>query len=492
MEEACHVLVKAQFCNFIQGASRTELARKKDLPSQEFLQAFINAYQSNRVLYEPLDHKGSGHSFNRKPFQEWEPGHEKPECKVEVPADKYHNPQVSKNQFQVGITCHHCGEEGHIRPNCPKMPERPKKVRMVATENDCDKFEPVSGMVNGSPAQITLDSGAEFCIVSEELSKGAEVVPRTVLLNWFTPDHVIKAPVCRVNVEVMGRQVNCEAAIVPNIEDEFILGLNVGKRMLAELIHAAAFQPHKVGITRLQEKKRQQMEQQCAILDEASGAVPHLNESKDRVEAVEVALDMPAPAIHKNENSTLPEDVSEDDPPHPTAEISPISTPPGEDADIPLPSLDSQQREELIKCTMLDPSLASLREHATHQHRLGHSWQDGILMHEAELANIGTVYRIVVPSQFRKLILEKPFEKLAVDLVGPFPRSKLGMKYLLTGICLASRYPEAIPLRDISAATVAEGLVGMFSRTGIPRSYSVTRVPSLWDQLSNLYVEGWV
>ena len=259
---------------YIQGASRTELARKKDLPSQEFLQAFINAYQSNRVLYEPLDHKGSGHSFNRKPFQEWEPGHEKPECKVEVPADKYHNPQVSKNQFQVGITCHHCGEEGHIRPNCPKMPERPKKVRMVATENDCDKFEPVSGMVNGSPAQIALDSGAEFCIVSEELSKGAEVVPRTVLLNWFTADHVIKAPVCRVNVEVMGRQVNCEAAIVPNIEDEFILGLNVGKRMLAELIHAAAFQPHKVGITRLQEKKRQQMEQQCAILDEASGAVP--------------------------------------------------------------------------------------------------------------------------------------------------------------------------------------------------------------------------
>ena len=529
VEEACHVLVKAQFCNFIQGASRTELARKKDLPSQEFLQAFINAYQSNRVLYEPLDHKGSGHSFNRKPFQEWEPGHEKPECKVEVPADKYHNPQVSKNQFQVGITCHHCGEEGHIRPNCPKMPERPKKIMMVATENDCDKFEPVSGMVNGSPAQITLDSGAEFCIVSEELSKGAEVVPRTVLLNWFTPDHVIKAPVCRVNVEVMGRQVNCEAAIVPNIEDEFILGLNVGKRMLAELIHAAAFQPHKVGITRLQEKKRQQMEQQCAILDEASGAVPHLNESKDRVEAVEVALDMPAPAIHKNENSTLPEDVSEDDPPHPTAEISPISTPPGEDADIPLPSLDSQQREELIKCTMLDPSLASLREHAD-QHRLGHSWQDGILMHEAELANIGTVYRIVVPSQFRKLILElsheraghlsvvkmrallapmytwpgvhrdvcnhalacrqcqvfkratpakapyqampaisEPFEKLAVDLVGPFPRSKLGMKYLLTGICLASRYPEAIPLRDISAATVAEGLVEMFSRTGIPR-----------------------
>ena len=36
-----------------------------------------------------------------------------------------------------------------------------------------------------------------------------------------------------------------------------------------------------------------------------------------------------------------------------------------------------------------------------------------------------------------------PFENVAVDIVGPFPRSH-GFRYLLTYICLASRYPEAM------------------------------------------------
>ena len=66
-------------------------------------------------------------------------------------------------------------------------------------------------------------------------------------------------------------------------------------------------------------------------------------------------------------------------------------------------------------------------------------------------------------------VLTEPFEKLAFDLVGPFPRSVDGFKYVLTGICLATRYPEAIPVKDIWAETVAEGIVEVFSRSGIPR-----------------------
>ena len=44
-----------------------------------------------------------------------------------------------------------------------------------------------------------------------------------------------------------------------------------------------------------------------------------------------------------------------------------------------------------------------------------------------------------------------------------------GFKYVLTGINLATRYPEAIPLKDIWAETVAEGMVEVFSRSGIRR-----------------------
>ena len=66
-------------------------------------------------------------------------------------------------------------------------------------------------------------------------------------------------------------------------------------------------------------------------------------------------------------------------------------------------------------------------------------------------------------------VLTEPFECLAMDLVGPFERSKQGYKYLLTVICCATRYPEAILLKSIEANDVAEGLLEVFSRTGVPR-----------------------
>ena len=72
-----------------------------------------------------------------------------------------------------------------------------------------------------------------------------------------------------------------------------------------------------------------------------------------------------------------------------------------------------------------------------------------------------------VPMVARKVLTE-PFESMGVDIVGPFPKGKGGCRFLLTGICLASKWPEAIPLKTITAKAVANGLMEMFSRTGIP------------------------
>ena len=58
---------------------------------------------------------------------------------------------------------------------------------------------------------------------------------------------------------------------------------------------------------------------------------------------------------------------------------------------------------------------------------------------------------------------------MAIDLVGPFERSKHGFKFLLTAICCGTRYLEAVPLKTIDAREVAEGLLEIFSRTGVPR-----------------------
>jgi len=62
-------------------------------------------------------------------------------------------------------------------------------------------------------------------------------------------------------------------------------------------------------------------------------------------------------------------------------------------------------------------------------------------------------------------IIDTLFERIAVDLVGPiFSPTERGNKYILTMMDYATRYPEAVPLKDILAETLAEALVYMECR----------------------------
>uniref|UniRef100_A0AAQ4NNT0 Integrase catalytic domain-containing protein n=1 Tax=Gasterosteus aculeatus aculeatus TaxID=481459 RepID=A0AAQ4NNT0_GASAC len=65
--------------------------------------------------------------------------------------------------------------------------------------------------------------------------------------------------------------------------------------------------------------------------------------------------------------------------------------------------------------------------------------------------------------------MELPFERLGTDLIGPFHRSARGYRFVLVLMDYATRYPEAVPLRSISAKSVAQALFQVISRVGIPK-----------------------
>ena len=66
-------------------------------------------------------------------------------------------------------------------------------------------------------------------------------------------------------------------------------------------------------------------------------------------------------------------------------------------------------------------------------------------------------------------IINKPLDKIAIDIVGPLTMTESKHRYILTAVDTATRWPEAIPLRDIRTTDVAEALFGMFSRLGVPK-----------------------
>ena len=66
-------------------------------------------------------------------------------------------------------------------------------------------------------------------------------------------------------------------------------------------------------------------------------------------------------------------------------------------------------------------------------------------------------------------LIDQPFKRVAVDLVGSiFPPRENGYSYILTLVDYATRYPEAIAHKRIDTPTVAEALVDILSRLGIP------------------------
>ena len=73
----------------------------------------------------------------------------------------------------------------------------------------------------------------------------------------------------------------------------------------------------------------------------------------------------------------------------------------------------------------------------------------------------------VAPMQKTPTITE-PFHKVALDVVGPLPLTRRKNQYILTYMDLASRYPDAEPLRTTTSKEVAEALLRIFSHLSIP------------------------
>ena len=69
-----------------------------------------------------------------------------------------------------------------------------------------------------------------------------------------------------------------------------------------------------------------------------------------------------------------------------------------------------------------------------------------------------------------------------MDIVGPLPKSWNGKQYILVVCDYATRFPEAIALKSITAETIAEKLIKLFAQVGIPEKI-------LTDQGTNFTAE---
>ena len=74
-----------------------------------------------------------------------------------------------------------------------------------------------------------------------------------------------------------------------------------------------------------------------------------------------------------------------------------------------------------------------------------------------------------IPTCTRTPIIGEPSERIAMDMIGPLPRTIKGKQYILVICDYATSYPEVYVMRTVTTPAVAEKLIDLFSCYILPQ-----------------------
>ena len=103
------------------------------------------------------------------------------------------------------------------------------------------------------------------------------------------------------------------------------------------------------------------------------------------------------------------------------------------------------------------PMAGHLGVNKTHRRILNHFYWPGVSKDVKKFCRSCHACQVVgKPNQKPKAVPLKPipvagepFSHVIIDCVGPLPKTREGNQYLLTIMCTSTRFPEAVPLRNI-------------------------------------------
>ncbi|GFW96401.1 retrovirus-related Pol polyprotein from transposon 412 [Trichonephila clavipes] len=86
-------------------------------------------------------------------------------------------------------------------------------------------------------------------------------------------------------------------------------------------------------------------------------------------------------------------------------------------------------------------------------------------------------------------VITEVFTKFNIDASGPLPMTPSGNKYIITALCMSSRYHDTIPVANLCSTTVVNALLQIFSRMGFPRELQTDQGTSFMSALTAEFLE---
>ncbi|XP_037774806.1 uncharacterized protein LOC119571692 [Penaeus monodon] len=341
---------------------------------------------------------------------------------------------VEMAQTADGYRCAHRAV-GHIRPSCPELkfakPKTSQKVNAAFKANvNYDHGITCDGSLNGKPVNVLFDSGCSSVIVKESLVPASVKRGKVVALYDYLGERR-EFPTARCLIRSKFLNGWFDVVVAPIKFTDVLIGMVPGVKASS------------VNIPNTKAAKTPQRSEINAVATRAAKAKENVGPDK---------LIVPS---FKFEN------VSKQD---------------FMDAQSSCPSLEHIRSKERIKAIVTVKS-----RHFSHRktaEKVFHKffWPGAGAEIKRYCRSCHACQKTVPKGKIRKApmvqmpVISEPFSRVAIDIVGPIsPPSSRGHKYMLTLIDMATRFPEAVPLRNIDSVTVAEALLTIFARVGIPK-----------------------
>ena len=423
------------------------------------------------------------------------------------------------------IICYSCKEPGHIKPNCPY---RVRRLSPVAPDSGCSEEEDeadsecVDGSINDQVVEgMRYDSGCDRTVVSKHLVPLEAYIGKKVVLKGWRGVQTSTHDLARVTISI-GNVVHDKkiVAVAEDMEYPVLLGTDLSRNMKKEIMRCVldewdaqgeAFKAQDevirdggcVRVTRAQEKKSREAEQaddlasaesECTPVDlgevfdfqdelfEQSVATPLAEVGDSLVEAVPISLDGDRDALQKEQKADLTlndlHEYAKEGEKGYTYElgilVQEIENEVGDVMSrivVPL-----SRREALLKLAHSGVASGHFGVKKTYARLASHFTWPKMFVQTKELVRICPGCQRAAKNMFARAPLQplpcigEPFKVVAMDLVGPLPRTASGYKYLLTLMDLHTKYPEAIPLKRVTNEAVLEAFMEIVSRHGIPET----------------------
>ncbi|XP_063587863.1 uncharacterized protein LOC134765248 [Penaeus indicus] len=390
-----------------------------------------------------------------------------------------------KLSISAGVVCHSCNKAGHIRPNCPDLKSRtgmkcpPNKVNFVL-ESDLTPKNSVTGkaLLFNKPVDAHFDSGCSTIIIRDNLvpphvKKGKLVT----LYDYLGVGRNFPRIRCYIKSDFLTGWVNAVAA--PIKFTDILIGMVPGvKAPSVDIPNEVKSDCDNTNIIMGVQTRNSKMRAEASV----PLVVPDLSlkdiSKTDIIDAQSKCQTLRDIRNKVANNSTV--NVK-----NRTVKYEEV------DGIIYRKCISSKHNHEIGRKQLVVPSsfrqyiLSTAHDSVVSGHFSHRKTADKIFRKffwpgagsdiKRYCRSCHVCQKSTPKGKIRKAplvsmpIISEPFSRVAIDLVGPLIPSERGHKYILTVIDCATRFPEAVPLRSIDTVSVAENLVNIFSRVGIPK-----------------------